>query len=246
MTQSQGQGAGRDDELRAIRATYDEYRRAGRDRIWDPQNQGYAAIVRDRNAALVAAVRDALPAQGGRVLDLGCGNGGLADVTRGAGLPIDRWIGVDLDPVSVREAAVEHEWGQFMEGSADDLPFEDGAFEVVVASMLFSSLPTWNFERRVALEITRVLSPTGSLVWYDLRRRNPANRAVHAMTRRRIADLFPEWTAELRAVTLLPPLARRLGPLTGVAYPLLHSVGVLRSHLVGILRRGTEEGLPAR
>jgi hypothetical protein len=40
----------------------------------------------------------------------------------------------------------------------------------------------------------------------------------------------------MRSITVVPPIARRLGPLTPVAYPILHAVPPLRSHFVGRLR----------
>lgn len=228
----------RDQELDRIRATYARYSREGRSRLWDSANRGYARILRDRDTALVDLLRQSQPADGaGRVLDVGCGDGRLAGAAGAAAMPIDLWVGVDLDPSSLSTAAVAHPWAIFVEGSADALPFPPGSFDVVVASTLFSSLPSADLESDVALEISRVLRPGGWLIWYDLRYDNPWNGAVHCVSRRRIGELFSGWTAELRALTLVPPIARRLGPLTSVGYPVLHAVPALRSHLVGVLQR---------
>ena len=105
----------------------------------------------------------------------------------------------------------------------------------MAAITLFSSLPTANMEDGVAREIGRVLRPGGWLIWYDLRRDNPWNPAVHGITRR-AASSFSGMEAELRSFTLAPPIARRLGPVTPVAYPLLHAIPSLRSHLIGRLQ----------
>lgn len=232
----------RDRELDIIRAAYDGYRRLGRHRIWDPRNAGFARIVHDRDELMVDLLRTSLPPSGGRVLDLGSGGGRLAAVAQSADLPISAWTGVDLDKESVTEASTNFDWARFVEASADALPFTSDAFDVVVASTLFSSLPSAEFERRVALEVARVLRPSGRLIWYDLRYGNPANRLVHGLDRRRLTELFPGWHAELRSTTLLPPIARRLGKLTPVAYPLLHAVPLLRSHLAGHLQRRVMTG----
>jgi hypothetical protein len=48
--------------------------------------------------------------------------------------------------------------------------------------------------------------------------------------------LFPGARMRLTAVTLLPPLARRLGPLTASAYGPLHAVRPLRSHYLAEIR----------
>jgi len=56
------------------------------------------------------------------------------------------------------------------------------------------------------------------------------------MSRKHLAELFPGWAAELRSITVAPPVARRLGRLTPVAYPLLHAIPPVRSHLIGRLR----------
>lgn len=228
----------RDQELEAIRQTYARYSREGRSRLWESSNRGYARMARDREAALVILLSQTQRNAGsGRVLDLGCGDGRLAGVIRAAGVPVDLWVGVDLDPASASTAAAAHPWAIFLEGSADGLPFPPGSFDVVVASTLFSSLPSADLESDVASEIGRVLRPAGWLIWYDLRYDNPWNRAVHSVSRKHIGQLFPGWQGKLRALTLVPPIARRLGPLTPAAYPVLHAVPALRSHLAGILQR---------
>ena len=227
----------RERDLAAIRATYARYQRDGRVRIWDPRNPGFARIVRDRDRAVVDLLRNSLPPKGGTVLDIGSGDGRLAEVARGAHLPLASWTGADLDPGAVAVAESAMPWASWVEASADRLPFADASFDVVVASTLFSSLSSRALEEAVASEVARVLRPAGWLVWYDLRFDNPFNRAVHGIGPSLLSQLFPGWPVELRAMTLLPPAARRLGPLTKVLYGPLERISLLRSHLVGRLRR---------
>ena len=228
--------SGRDRDLAAIHAAYRRYEREDRYRTWDPGNPGNARIEMDRDRALVGLLRSSLPGNGGRVLDLGMGDGQLAEVARGADVPIGSWTGVDLDPHAVRAAAAAAPWANFVEASADRLPFDAATFDAVIASTLFSSLPSAELERAVAAEIGRVLNGGGWLIWYDLRYGNPANPSVHGLPPKDIESLFPGWTVELESITVLPPLARHLGVLTHALYGPLHALPFLRSHLAGRLR----------
>jgi SAM-dependent methyltransferase/GT2 family glycosyltransferase len=227
---------GRDAELQRIRNTYQRYDSEDRARLWDPRNRGYARMIADRELRLVGLLREGLPPTGGAVLDLGCGTGELAESARAGGIGVT-WTGVDLREEMVRQAAAAYPWATFVEASADALPFADGSFDVVIASTLFSSLPSPALEHAAAAEVTRILRPGGWMVWYDLRYDNPRNPAVHGLSEERLRRLFPGWDAELTPMTLLPPLARRLGPATSLLYPLLDALPPLRSHLVGRLRR---------
>lgn len=237
MRGTSGTDHDRDLELDEIRRTYEGYRSTGRARIWDLGNRGFRRIVQDRDRRLIRHLARSLPAAGATVLDLGCGEGRFAVVAREAGLPIASWIGVDLDPQAIASASESAPFASFVEASADRLPLEAASVDVIVASTLFSSLPSPELEAAIAKEISRVLVPGGWLVWYDLRYDNPANRAVHGLSRRRLLHLFPGWPGEIRSMTVLPPIARRLGPTTPVTYPLLELVPLLRSHLIGRLRR---------
>jgi len=244
MRGTSGADHDRDLELDEIRSTYDRYRSTGRARIWDLGNPGFRRIVQDRDRMLIRYMARSLPAAGGAVLDVGCGDGRFAMVAREAGLPISSWIGVDLDPQAIANASESAPFATFLEAAADALPLEPASVDVVVASTLFSSLPSPDLEGAVASEISRVLAPGGWLLWYDLRYDNPANRSVHGLGRSRLAQLFRGWGGEIRSITVLPPLARRLGPTTPVLYPLLELVPVLRSHLIGRLRRPADEVSP--
>jgi SAM-dependent methyltransferase len=227
----------REEALEEIRQAYRRYREQGRDRLWDSATPGYARLTRDRDRAVVELVSRSLP-ESGAALDLGCGPGGLADLVR-ARVGALSWTGADLLAENVDEARRLRPWATWVETSADRLPFADGSFDVVVAATLFSSLPTPELERAVAAEAGRVLRPGGWLVWYDLRYDNPRNPDIHGLGRASLARLFPDWHAELRSITLVPPIARRLGPLTPLAYRPLELVPPLRSHLIGRLRKPT-------
>lgn len=224
----------REQELARIRETYAGYER-GRVRLWDSSNRGYARIAQERDARLIELIRQSLPPDG-QVLDAGSGVGTLAAVAKGAGIEAS-WTGIDLLESSVTLARATHPWATWIVGSADELPFEDQAFDVIVASTLFSSLPSRRLEHGVAREIGRVVRRGGWIVWYDLRLGSPRNPAVHGLSTQDVERLFPDWPLDLEPLTLLPPVARRLGPLTRIFYPGLSLLTPLRSHLVGRIRR---------
>lgn len=223
-------------DLEAIRRTYRRYDDTDRGRLWDEGSRGYARLVTDLEARLLASLSASIPPGGGTVLDLGCGDGALARV-RDRLIATPKWVGVDLRPEAVEAASARFPDARFMTASADELPLDDASIDVVVARVLFSSLPSARLEEGVAAEVHRVLRPDGWLVWLDIRYSNPSNPAVHGLPMRRVSGLFPGWPRELSTAGLLPPLARRLGLTAPVAYPLLSALPILRSHLVGRLRR---------
>jgi SAM-dependent methyltransferase len=108
----------------------------------------------DARAPLVAAV---VAAQPRRVLEVGCGWGELAE-----------WIGrettaevVALD-ISPRMVELARERGVDAQvGDVQELPFEDGVFDVVVAAWMLYHVP--QLDRGIA-ELARVLRPGGRLV----------------------------------------------------------------------------------
>lgn len=233
---STGDVARRDDELAEIRSTYARYRDEGRHRIWDTSNPGFARLVAERDAILVGLLKRSLP-ESGTVVDVGCGDGLLAQVASDADVPFAFWHGVDLDEEPIARAREAMPWAQWTVASADRLPFTDASVDVVVASGMVSSVPSPALEASIAAEMTRVMRPLGWLVWYDLRYDNPWNRAVHGVSGRRLRELFPGWQHELASTTLLPPLARRIGALPPSAYSFLERIPALRSHLIGRLQK---------
>ena len=145
--------------------------------------------------------------------------------------------GADLLEERVDMARDRTPGATFLACSATAMPLDTASFGLVTAITLFSSLPTHELEAMVASEVARVLRPGGWLVWYDLRVGNPSNAAVHGLSSRRIGELFPGWRRELTSITLVPPVARRLGRTTPVLYPLMHALPLARTHLVGRLQR---------
>jgi SAM-dependent methyltransferase len=96
---------------------------------------------------------------GERVLDVACGTGNatIPAAQRGA-----ETTGLDITPElledarrNAAEAGVEIEW---VEGDAEDLPFEDGSFDVVLSTFGCMFAPD---QRTTAREIARVIKPGG-------------------------------------------------------------------------------------
>src|SRR5262249_39356732 len=116
------------------------------------------------------------------------------------------------------------------------IDFPDRWFDIVTVFTVFSSILDRRMAENVARDISRVLANGGAIVWYDMRYPNPANRNVRPMSNARIRELFPSFEPELESLTVLPPVARRLGSGIDTIYPLLAGVPILRSHYLGLLR----------
>lgn len=100
--------------------------------------------------------------EGDRVLDLGCGPASLWDQWKRLPEP-GRLVGVDLSPGMIRCALEKHPGGEFVVGRAHDLPFESGAFDVVVCSAVLHHIPDDHLAPALA-EVSRVLDEHGRLV----------------------------------------------------------------------------------
>lgn len=222
---------------RIARAYQELERRHGR--RWDPENRGNQAILAERRRVTRALLEGAgLGRLGGRrVLEVGSGVGAELAWLRELGAQDGDLVGVDLVAERVAVARRMFPALDFRVANAERLEFEDRCFDLVMALTVFSSILDRAMAANVAGEIIRVLRPGGALLWYDVRYDSLSNRNVRAVTAARVRQLFPSLQGELVPVTLLPPLARRLGALTGGVYPALSTVRPLRSHLIGVLRK---------
>jgi ubiquinone/menaquinone biosynthesis C-methylase UbiE len=215
---------------------------AGAGSRWDQSNAGNRLILEERRRLTTRLLTEAgwVPLGERRILEIGSGGGGELAWLRELGAQAGRMVGVELLPDRVAIANRAHPQLEFHVGNAEHLDFPDGSFDLVMALTIFSSILDEAMAANVAAEVYRVLRPGGGLLWYDFRYDSPANRHVRGVSRRRVRALFPKLKGELHTVTVLPPLARRLGPLTAATYPLLAAVPVLRSHVAGILRKVEE------
>jgi ubiquinone/menaquinone biosynthesis C-methylase UbiE len=223
--------------IRSVYATYDSEPREQRKR--DMANRGLRAILeeRDRIRSSLLEAEGFLPLRGRRILDLGCGRGDeLADLVA-AGARERDCAGVDLLPERIEQARERLPEAQLFEADARGLPFAENAFDLVLASTLFSSILLDSVAGDVATEIARVLRPDGALVWYDARYPTPWNKNVRPYSLAHIRALFPGWTLRSASLTVLPPLARRLSSATRLLYPVFAAAAPLRGRYLVVLRK---------
>ena len=227
------------DEIERIAKAYRGYEEGHASKRWSLSNRGNRAALAERQRTIKAmlAAKGWLPLGSRRVLEVGCGTGAELARLMEFGAEPGRLVGVDLLADRVAVAKASFPAFDIRVANAERLEFPDGEFDLVLALTLFSSIQDQHMARNVSTEIQRVLKPDGAVLWYDFRYDNPSNRNVHAMNKAAVRSLFPGLKGRLAAVTLLPPLARRLGPLTPALYPVLAAAPPLRTHLVGLLSK---------
>lgn len=100
---------------------------------------------------------DLIPAPGGVVIDVGCGEGRLTRDLAERGYDV---IGVEPAP-SLRKAAQEaHPDGRYVDGEASDLPFPDGSVALLTAYNVLMDVDDLDGALK---EFARVLRPGGKL-----------------------------------------------------------------------------------
>ena len=111
-------------------------------------------------------VREMLPV--GRVLEIGCGPGSFAEDVEGGELvcldPIPEMLRVAEERVNSRRSQRNDSPPEFVEGTAENLPFDDDSFDAVCSIFSFRD---WYDKRAGLTESLRVLKPGGPIVIVD-------------------------------------------------------------------------------
>lgn len=108
---------------------------------------------REDVVALWAALDD-LPAAPARLLEVGCGGGYNSELVVHR-VPGAAYTGLDRSAPMITIAAEHYPSREFVVGSAYELPFEEGSFDVVLDGVALLHMPEW--ERSIA-EYARVAS----------------------------------------------------------------------------------------
>jgi ubiquinone/menaquinone biosynthesis C-methylase UbiE len=204
---------------------------------WDVRNPGNRCILAERQEAIRALLHrhSFFPLSERRILDVGCGKGDVMAGLLELGAQPEHLWGVDLLAERVKEAQTRYPALQFRRVNAEQIGFQDEQFDLVLLFTVFSSINDCGMSQNVAKEVRRVLKSKGAVLWYDFRYDNPHNPHVHGMNLMRIQELFPGFGMHMKSITLLPFLARKLGPMTSRLYPVVAAIPFLRTHYLGLL-----------
>ena len=227
-------------EVDRLRKVYREYsvRGFGRSK-WSQANKGNHAVLDECQGKIREALEKSgfFPLENRRILDVGCGSGERLAAFADWGARLDNLFGVDLIPDRIQAGRQNHPHITFQLANAEALPFANGTFDLVTVFTVFTSILDRQMAANVCREISRVLLCGGAVIWYDFRMRSPLNRHVRGISRGQIQNMFPGFKINLASISLLPPLARRLGRLTRLLYAPLSSLPFLRSHYLGVLTK---------
>lgn len=179
---------------------------------------------------------------GYRILDVGCGYGyWLRRFAEWGARPQDLH-GIDLLEDRIQLGRQRTLPGIDLRcGNAARLEFIDATFDIVSIFLMMSLLPDEAMRLRVGAEVSRVLKPGGLVLWYDFRYPPPrGGDGMIAMTRKRIAQAFPDFELHLRSASAVPPITRRIARYAWPLCTMLDSISFLNAHYVGtmIKRRG--------
>lgn len=146
-----------------------------------------------------------------RILELGCGSGGVVNEFLTLGAAPANLVGVDLlfDRLRVAKSLLLD--GLWVTANGQHLPFPAGSFDLELQFTAFSSILDPATRQDMASEMLRLLKPGGGILWYDFIW-NPLNPQTEGLPLAQVKKLFPGTLLTPRRVTLVPPLARLLLP----------------------------------
>lgn len=201
---------------------------------WNPAAQ-FLRLSAQRNAPVLLKRSGVFPRTKDACLEIGFGNRGWIPQMLEWGLGCADIHGIEIDEALVEASREAFPGADLRLGDGAELPWPEETFHLVVLSTVLTSVLHEEVRSGLAHETTRVLKPGGAVLWYDFRVDNPSNPNVSGISRGEIKKLFPGFSRRIQTVTLAPPIARRIVPVSWTVATLLESLPFLRTHLLGVL-----------
>ncbi len=184
---------------------------------WRPSG-GREMLVAERRQLVEQLVRATLPPFATlTVCDVGCGRGSDLERWRSLGVAEERLFGTELLDDRAEAARRALPGASIAQVEGFEIPFPDGSFDLVTASLVLSSIRDRAGRAALVAEMWRVTRPGGMLAIYDFRWRKPWNRNVLAVSGSELAAALRPPNGEYRLAPFLPLLDAALklpGPLS--------------------------------
>lgn len=204
---------------------------------YSPANPAYLFAIQGRQRAILSGLRreGLLPLGDKDILEVGCGSGGVLQEVLSYGADPRRLSGIDLLPERLAQTRERLPHLPVSCASGTGLPYPTNSFDLLLQFTVFSSILDRGICYTVANEMRRVLRPGGAILWYDFWI-NPINKQTRGIRPAEIREYFPGCRIDFDRVTLAPPLARRLVPITWFGALLLEKLRILNTHYFAIIR----------
>jgi len=206
---------------------------AGSDERYSASNPAYRWMLANRQTAVVEFLErfEVSDLSKLRILEIGCGSGGVLQEFISLGAEPLNIYGVDLLHDRLRVAKEGLPNSALATANGQHLPFPSNAFDLVVQFTAFSSILENSIKEAMSTEIMRVLKPGQGFLWYDFIW-NPLNRQTRGISLSEVRKLFPTTDITSRRITLAPPLSRFLIPRFQHLADVLARFSFLKSHLI--------------
>ncbi len=227
------------DEISRIKEAYAKRARSGKNKLYTSFSPSGLFISQQRERAIISTLkRDGIDdLSNKRILDVGCGTGGvLREFTRYGARP-ENLFGIDLLPEKIAGASKLSPNINFKSGNVEKLPYESNYFDIVLLFTVFTSIFDSTMKKNIASEMLRVLRVDGSIIYYDYVYNNPGNPDVKGVDKKEITSLFSNCTFNFTLTTLAPPVARAIAPYSWLLCYILEEIPFLRTHYLVCIKK---------
>ncbi len=160
-----------------------------------------------------------------RVLDIGCGKGRLLLLLREMEIG-KKLFGCDINGTEL-DAELTALGISLVVNPSDTLAFADARFDLIMQSVVFSSVPDAGVRMKLAQEMDRVLAPGGQILWYDVIK---TRGNLIGFDRREVGRLFPGYKMQGFRCGLSYRLAAGLAYKSQALVTLAEALPFWRSH----------------
>ena len=220
------------DDIARLRNEYeDRKRRFAGSNVYSWFNAANLFIIQQRQRAVLNILkkRGLTDLSNLQIFEMGCGEGGVLTEFLNFGASPQNLFSVDLLANRLFHAQRQLPACHFSNADGQDLPFLSQAFDLVMQFTALSSILNSSIRQNICHELLRVLKPSGLILWYDFWL-NPTNPQTRGIRPTEIHRLFPGCTFEFQRITLAPPIARRLVPISWQLSAFLEKLTVFNSH----------------